>query len=573
MLQKQNFFSNFIYYSGIALVFLVIFTVVYEPLVQIGFYFDEDYCYFGLPRGLQFDAIYNEGVANGRVLESLLSYAQFIYLDSSEDSKVIRFISIIGVALLATVIYDVLKRCRFRSDQAFLISLLICILPSMQIIAAYMLVAPHILSAFLSSLAALVMFKVLFKEEDKERVTSYTKAGVITAIVLMIAALNINQPPTMMYWVMSIIVLLSRKSSDFSKKTFRQSVFIYFITGFISSTIYYVVFLKILPSTVYYTHHRSALISIQQIPHQIKVFLTGAIRLSMNLWNLNPSYYVLSFTGTIILFGIIFNTLKEMKEEKHFSAINSLQKYLLISILVMLSYLPKLMVTDPGYKLYLLFSLASSFSVLFCFGIINIVEYFRFIPAFSETLRKRTATVLLAVLTIVAALSAHTNMKGFSTYHASELNHLKSSIQEYGIAKLSNNPKIYIRRPRWTIPVPFEKINMYFNKGLTTYSAGGFILSVAGQALYEVGSKQGFLITHSTHPDGGIQLSIVGQDLHKGEVKKVKEIQITHGAANEPIPEDKNLLIVDMTKVDEAPRQYGLYDIVALSFLKITAQP
>ena len=126
MLNRQNFISRLIYFSGITLSFLVILIVVYAPLIQIGYYFYEDYAYFAMPRGLQVDFLFHEAVENGRLLEFLLQYIQSIYLESSESTKAIRLVGIIGVTLFASVIYAVLKRCRFRSDQAFLISLLIC---------------------------------------------------------------------------------------------------------------------------------------------------------------------------------------------------------------------------------------------------------------------------------------------------------------------------------------------------------------------------------------------------------------------------------------------------------------
>jgi hypothetical protein len=316
-------------------------------------------------------------------------------------------------------------------------------------------------------------------------------------------------------------------------------------------------------------HHRGKLISIQHIPHQLIDFLTGALRLSMNLWNLNPSHIVLIFTGAIIFTGIILNSLKEMNEKKEFSVSNLLIKYLMVLFMIMLSYLPKLMVTDPGYPVYQLLALASSIAVLFCFGLINFVEFFKFIPNFSAKMRKSATTLLLTMLTIIAALSAHNNLKTFASVHAAELNHLKNSIQEYGVSKLLNNPKIYIRRPRWTPPIPWENLNMQFNKGLTTHSEGGFILYVVGQALYEVAVKQRLQITYTIHPSDGIKYSVVGPALHEDGAKQVKEIQIYHGAADDPIPEDKNLLVIDMTKVEATPRLYGFHDIGAWATQKI----
>jgi len=155
-------------------------------------------------------------------------------------------------------------------------------------------------------------------------------------------------------------------------------------------------------------------------------------------------------------------------------------------------------------------SLATALSILFFFGLINIVEFFKFIPDFSAGLRKTIITMLLTILTIVAALSAHDNVKNFAELHSNELKYVKSVINDYGVSNLSKTLKIYVRRPR-PMPISFSEL-----KGQLTTRGCERAPDVVRLALYEMGIKQ--------------------------------DMQIAEGEADDPIPEDKDILVIDMTK-------------------------
>lgn len=519
-MERNNFIRKLISHIGIILSFLMILIVVYAPVIQTGYFYLDDYFYFK-PHKASLSDFMVEAFREGRILEGPFLYILSTNIKSSESTKSIRFIGIIGIALFASVIYTIFKRCQFRADHAFLISTLICTLPPLQTLASWMIVIPSIYSALLSSLSALLVFNVVFKEENKGR--AYTIIWVLTVIVLLVIALSLNQPPAMMYWAMGVIYFLNY---DFSKKECRQHVIRYFSVGLISIVIYYVIVIKLIPFIMNFSMYRGNLVPILLIPLRFIWFLTGPLMKTMNLWNANPTFKFAIFIGAIIFVGIIFSLLQEMKEKKQFLAINYLKKYFLISSMVLLSYFPKLMVIEPTYanqQTYwnrTLISLAPAISILFFLGLINIVEFFKFIPNFSAELRKMVVTVLLTILAVVAAFSAHSSVKIFAMRHASELRHMKDTIQDYGVSNLLKTSKIHIRRPR-SEPVPREdSFNEFKAPYLATTSDCGPILLVTKRALHDIGVKE--------------------------------DIQITHGAPDDPIPEDNDVLIIDMTKIQDS---------------------
>jgi hypothetical protein len=181
MSERRNFILKTLPFIGIILSFFVILLLAYAPLLQTGFLHTFDYFYFG-PDGQEKADIMFVTLRDGRILNGYLINILSKLYESSESSKIIRFVGIIGLALLASVIYAIFRICRFRKAHAFFMSLLICILPSLQISVIGMLLIPCIYSAFLSSLSALLMFNVVFSEESKGRAQAIT--GISAAIVL-----------------------------------------------------------------------------------------------------------------------------------------------------------------------------------------------------------------------------------------------------------------------------------------------------------------------------------------------------------------------------------------------------
>jgi len=181
MLGKHNFVSKVITYIGIVLLFLIIFIVVYAPVLQIPYLVMSDYEFIREHYQSGENLVFANLITQGRGLEVFSHVILTKYIKSSESSRAIRFLGIIGITLFASVTYAIFKRYRFRADHAFLMSALICFLPSIQIIAAWMILVLSIYPALLSSLSALLLFSVVFKKEVKRK--AYKVIGVLTIIL------------------------------------------------------------------------------------------------------------------------------------------------------------------------------------------------------------------------------------------------------------------------------------------------------------------------------------------------------------------------------------------------------
>lgn len=253
---------------------------------------------------------------------------------------------------------------------------------------------------------------------------------------------------------------------------------------------------------------RGATIPIRHIPSRVIWFISLPFKNAINLWNYYPTYKFATFISLTIFLGIISDLLQERKKKKtKFS--NYSQKYFLILCMIILTYLPNLVVLETTYFYRTIIALSVAISILFYFAIINIVDFFGFAPNFSVEVRKTVITILLTILTIITALMGHNKVYDYAVLHSSELKYVKNAIVDYGESNLF---KIYMRRPR-----PMKQLNpgneLELKLSSTSAQNAQFVIK---QAMHEIGIKQ--------------------------------DIQIIQGAADDPIPEDDDILIIDMTK-------------------------
>ncbi len=405
MFESRGFISNPIRIIGVMLFFSTILLLVYAPVLQEAYFHRFDHARIYLPSEAPAKTVL-QAKKEGRFTLAFLDYLVVSHVRSSESTRAVRLFAIIGVALFASVIWSILKLSRIRSDHALLISALICILPCSQMYILWLIIIPYIYGAVLSSISALIIFNIAYQENNKGK--TYEIIGIISAIILLVIALTIHQSMAMAYWAIGAILALNWDNYDFFRK-YRRLLLKYFLVGFVSIGIYYVVFYKILLSVMNILPNRGGFLPIYMFPIKFLTFLQVPFKNALNLWNTYPTYLFASFIIVIIFCGIIFSSLKEIKEKKRFMLINLFQKNFLILCLLMLSYLPNLVILEQAYDYRTLLPLAAVLSVMFCFGLIHIIEFFKFIPTFSPELRNKTITVLLIMLVIVTSLLARYN--------------------------------------------------------------------------------------------------------------------------------------------------------------------
>lgn len=456
--------SNTILKFALFSFFIFLFLLIYFPVTR-GYYFsNEDYdriwigrgekhvnapSYFSLLRVMRWE---------GRPLETLYTYLVFNKyinpLKSVEAANKVRFVSIIGIGLLAYMLYLIFKESGFGILHAFLLSILTCTLPPFQIYVSKVYLTGFVYNAILSILASLILFKTVFKENSRRVV--YIVIAVLIAIILLVAALSIYQPVGMVYWTMAVIPLLIINDGDFIRKKSLPFI-IYFFTGFASMIIYFKV-TKIISLLINNQMvARGSLILRGQIYERIVWFITYPFYGALNLWNIFPTYKVAVLISTVIVAGILYSfgrVVWQIRVEKGRASLllNVLIRYLLVLIVILLSYTPHFAAravnlnSMPPHRT--LIGLEIAIMLLSYCGLVSIAKFSMSILRFSDELQKKVITVGLIILTIVVALLANHNVdKYVAKLHTDEYRYMKDVIHGYGVPKLLNTSKIYIIDP------------------------------------------------------------------------------------------------------------------------------
>jgi hypothetical protein len=451
----------------------------------------------------------------GETRTGKLLYGFFYYAISYFKSAIsIRLIGIISLGLFAYLMYRLLSMYQVKSEHAFLLSVLVCTLPSVQILVAWVVCIPYIYSAILSLGAGLLMFKPDLKRSKHSSL--HCKGSFIIIIIMLIISMQIYQPTAMLYWASGIIPLLLLKDTDFVKK-WHIPFIKFFSAGFIALATYFLS-VKIL-HFVFNTGFvgRGGILEITKIPLKLTWFFYCPLNYALNLWNIFPTYNFAGIIGAVIVGMFLANMLKLLNNENRAKLLrNHILRLFLVTGVLLLSYLPNLIITDtvPPYRTLVSLTIAVCFS--FYTGLVNISWVFKFMPGFSEDLRDKIVTVSLIILALISAYHAYTNVHNFALLQANDFNYVKSSISEYGSSDLSGIEEIYVRRYDRTKII--EMGFLYDEFGLPTSAHPWGPANVVRRALVELGIKT--------------------------------DIIINHGAADRPMPKGENILAIDMTKFD-----------------------
>ncbi len=515
---KQKF--HLLSILGILAIFSAYFSLTYAPVIQSHYLFTDDFFWIWshLPQEELYKGLLGEGLVQGRLIYGLLKYIIFDYINSFksiEAANTIRFAGIIGIGLLAYVVYVFLKLNRVKAVHAFLISILICTLPSLQLYVSWVVCVPYIYSALLSAFSALLLFKVVLKGKGEK--TFHRVIAVLAAMILLVIAMTIYQPTAMIFWAMIAVPLAMLRDEDLINKWYSPFI-IYFAVGVASMAVYFCAVKIVHVSMNMAMDSRGTFISFEHIPYKLFWFLFSPLKNALNLWNIFPTYKMGIFVGIIIVAGLLSGSrhaiLQVIKERR----LNLLWKHSLrmffIIIVILLSYLPNLLVVESWATYRTLISLAAVIYLLLCCGFINIVEFFKFVPEFSGKIRNSLITVILIMFTINATYLAHDNVnRYFATLQSKEFSYIKDSIRKYGTADLSEVSKIYVRKPN---KKNFIKRGFIYEFGQISSLKNWAIIPMVRLALYESGVNN--------------------------------KISIRIGKSIAPLPEHENVLVIDMTK-------------------------
>jgi hypothetical protein len=187
---------------------------------------------------------------------------------------------------------------------------------------------------------------------------------------------------------------------------------------------------------------------------------------------------------------------------------------LIISILP-LSLLPTLVIQESWATYRSIISLEATICILFFISLLNIKEFLESETKLLGNVRKIIIPLILIILTVFVVYDAHSNVKTyFAGLQSLELKYVKNTIRKYGISKLSETSRIYVRVPdkKYYIDNRFR-----FEFGFPSTS-GGWWEEIVNLSLYELGIKR------------------------KMEIRQVP--------ADAPLSEDSNILIIDLNELN-----------------------
>ena len=274
--------------------FLAIFSAIFLPVLRAEYGVEADYVDFAaeapdLPESLTDEfgreitpgKAWRRGISEGRPLQGLAQYLTYGMGSELEHLRYVRFVGILGIALLAWSLYRALAGAGHDRLRALCVAAIACSALPLQVWVYQAATATYPLAAALSGFAFLLADRASPQTHPNPERKWWSAAG---AGVVLLAALAIYQPAAMFYWVFAAAALLTpnRAPGDLFRKLRRHCA----IAAPALAASYG---LAVLGLTLYPEHlDRMALVS--DIPGRIEWFLLRVFPHAANFALPSPSW-------------------------------------------------------------------------------------------------------------------------------------------------------------------------------------------------------------------------------------------------------------------------------------------
>ena len=142
-------------------------------------------------------------ITEGRPLLALATYLTYRMVKDVGDLRYVRFAGILGISLLAWIMYRILVRAGHDRVQSFCVGAIACSTLPFQVYAHWATAAPYPFAAALSGFAFILADRAFNASPGLAKWLLAGGAGAALA-----AALAVYQPAAMFYWVLAAAVLL-----------------------------------------------------------------------------------------------------------------------------------------------------------------------------------------------------------------------------------------------------------------------------------------------------------------------------------------------------------------------------
>ena len=231
-------------------------------------------------------------IKEGRPLYALAAHLLYLTTADIGDLRRARFVGVLGISLLAWIMYRMLVRTGHDRFQSFCVGAIACSTLPFQVYASSVTMAPFPFAAVLSGFAFILGDRAFTTTPD--RLSKWLLAG--GAGVVLLAALAIYQPAAMFFWVFAAVILLDpdRTRGD----VFRRLGWYCLIASFGMVSGYG---LAELGPTLYPDSSFDRIDLVQDLPGKLAWFLFTVFPQAVNFALLSPSHWLLSDGSTTVL--------------------------------------------------------------------------------------------------------------------------------------------------------------------------------------------------------------------------------------------------------------------------------
>lgn len=345
----------------------------------------------------------------GRPITAALSSFFFGNLQSIQQFQYLRATSVIGIGLLGFTLYRILRCIGKKKYTAMFGSILLCLTPSIQLVAGWTICFVFPYAIILASYACFSINNI------KNRILSW----LFPSFILLLAFL-IYQPAAMYYWVLACIFLITDYQNDLSEDI--QQVFIKFLNYLIRWIFPTALGYLVVRTGNYFFPgpDRSGLISIDQIAIKLYWFIKEPLSRALNIFSIKNVPIVACCIEAIIIIGLFFYLRGSFSKRV-------LLIFLLLWI-ILISYLPNLVINEclPSYRSQI--ALSGLVVVLFLFALKGIMQWSS----------QKWLNGFLLIMTIVCSLAASRNViNNIAIPQEIELRYLKSQLISHPLKDVS----------------------------------------------------------------------------------------------------------------------------------------
>ena len=402
-------------------------SLIYLPVVQVDFLFRDDYVYFTLPKGWTLTRI---ALAQARPFLGI--FVDVLNTSVVAGAGLKHFVPVLGLGMLAVSIYAWLRNNGLRRIAAMLLGLSVCCVSSFQDTVCYLTVCSSIYASLCSCLAVQVFFRDCVNPEQSRRARLLRA---MPASLLLFLGLSCYQPGAMFCWAVLIVPIYLANNEDWPR--FRWA-FLQFGLLFGVTLIGYVSFYK---AVSFFTgislSGRAQGADFGKILAKMTWFWTDfVLRVGQGITRFSHAFTPAQMKIAVILFlvlavgGLVFAPSRAWRS---FRAATSVQRLVLLPLLVVLCYLPFIVVPEYGLDPIYATGIKSSLLLALCLGARNVLDF-----ATEVKWKRRVEVGLAAVLFCLMALSASGNIqRNYVFPNHNEYSYVKSVVSKTDLTKIT----------------------------------------------------------------------------------------------------------------------------------------